>query len=179
MTDRRNIYPRSGPIRGLLTRVKSGVDITPPDSGGRMLVRKVHTRGRPMRRCVWCGQPVRRGRWHTNCVPAYMASRGSVRFVGTTKRLIAGHVCEACGTDMSKNTRDIPNRRYAKRMLHGEVDHRYPIWRARLDQAAGRRGWWKAWTVANLQILCRDCHLRKCADEAAERAKLKKSCDFL
>lgn len=144
---------------------------------GRAVVSRL--RGQKRGICHWCHQPCHPARnWHKDCVKSYLAGKGQVRHAGTPTRLISGHVCAGCGNDMSDQPITRQHTRRGARMagaVLGEVDHRYPLWKAAIDQRAGRRGWWKAWTLGNLQLLCRGCHLRKCRQEAEERAKIKRS----
>ena len=48
-----------------------------------------------------------------------------------------------------------------------EVDHRVPLWKVVDLPSAKRRQYF---LIGNLQLLCFDCHKRKSAKEAAERA---------
>ena len=179
---RTNPYPRSGPVRGLLLRAKR---LPAFMVSGRGLVHSKWVRAwgdfPPKGTCLWCRQPCRRARnWHQDCVTAYLVAKGQVRYPGTTKRIVASRTCQECGCDL-RAKHPIERRREKgslitrySNVVPGEVDHRYPLWRAAIDHQNGVRGWWKAWTVGNLQIICRDCHLAKCSTEAAERAAINR-----
>jgi hypothetical protein len=119
--------------------------------------------------CCVCGQPVyrlgwhadlwnaganRNASWHAVCVSAWQLWTGPSGHVRLLKRA-QRHRCADSG----------------KRLLRSaEVDHRLPlfrVWRERRDTA------WPAllafWGVPNLQVINRDAHAAKCAEEAGYR----------
>ena len=121
--------------------------------------------------CCVCGQPVyrygwhldlwqmgasnSRARWHAVCVAAWKFWNAPSEHDRLLKR-VQQHRCAAT----------------QRRLLRdAEVDHRVPlfrVWRDRDDIA------WPQllgfWGLPNLQVINREAHLRKCADEARERA---------
>jgi hypothetical protein len=103
---------------------------------------------------LWDQGPNRNASWHAACVTAWRiwnAPRDQARIL---KRLQA-HRCPLTG----------------KRLLKGaEVDHRVPlfqVWREHRDAP------WPSllafWGAPNLQVINRDAHAAKCADEAGYR----------
>ena len=104
----------------------------------------------PAGRCLWCrrkaGTP--RRRWHDSCVAAFFLCRGSSSYS------IALTPCADCGGSAA------------------EIDHRDPIWAARLS--GDRRRILRAFLSSNLRWLCRGCHARKTAREAGERARSRR-----
>lgn len=124
--------------------------------------------------CRVCGQPVyrlgwhrdlwddrgpsRRAAWHAACVAAWKLWTEPHDHLKALK-LRQGRRCGETG----------------RRLLKGaEVDHRVPlyrVWRDRRDEPwPGILAYWGA---PNLQAINREAHLRKCAEEAAERASLR------
>jgi hypothetical protein len=119
--------------------------------------------------CCVCGQPVyrfgwhadlwdaganRNAAWHAACVIAWRLWNAPSDYVGALKRLQARR-CAATGGRLWKTA---------------EVDHRVPlfrVWREHRDTA------WPSllgfWGVPNLQVINRDVHAAKCADEARLR----------
>jgi hypothetical protein len=119
--------------------------------------------------CCVCGQPVyrfgwhadlwdaganRNAAWHAACVIAWRLWNAPSDYAGVLKRLQARR-CAATGGRLWKTA---------------EVDHRVPlfrVWREHRDTA------WPSllgfWGVPNLQVINRDVHAAKCADEARLR----------
>jgi len=120
-------------------------------------------------RCHWCGGPVKppRRTWCSqDCVDEW-----TIRTSPEAVRHIVGKrdhgICHECGTDTTAEAR----RRYDGirpgltwqswyvKYAPWEADHIVPVWKG--GGLAGADGY---------QTLCRDCHRRKTAREAAERA---------
>lgn len=128
------------------------------EARGRALVPKLLSRTRGGR-CQWCRLTIytyvddkrtdvvrTRAYWHEDCVNAYQIARGYQRSVG-----LPPGPCAECGSETSL-----------------EVDHRDPLVDAR--ESGDRKRILRAYTAANLQWLCADCHKIKTAAEAAARA---------
>jgi len=120
--------------------------------------------------CCVCGQPVyrlgwhvdlwnrganRNAVWHSACVVAWDFWRGPADHAGLLKRLQRRR-CAATGGRLWKTA---------------EVDHRVPlfrVWREHRDTA------WPSllafWGAPNLQVINRDVHAGKCAEEARFRS---------
>ncbi|MBX9740556.1 MAG: hypothetical protein K2X62_10805 [Beijerinckiaceae bacterium] len=121
--------------------------------------------------CCICGQPAFKFGWHND-----------LWGTGASNRKASWHACCVAAWNMWTSPRDyLQALRKAqgrkcpmtgKRLLKsGEVDHRMPlyrVWRERKDTA------WPDllafWGAPNLQVINRDGHLRKCQEEARERA---------
>ena len=147
----RQRYPRTRSVRGLLLQVKSPKW---KPASGRCLLQGLNKKG-PPGRCVWCRELcLPRRWWHDDCVKAYFVAISTQTYPVTT--LDRFRVCVECGK-------------------HGkEIDHRYPLALARIHQAEGKRGWWKAWVVSNLQFMCRGCHALKTRLDVAQIAYAKR-----
>jgi hypothetical protein len=119
--------------------------------------------------CCVCGQPVyrfgwhvdlwnagrnRKAIWHAACVVAWQFWSAPSDFVRELKRLQA-HRCVETGKRLRKTA---------------EVDHRVPLYRVWREH---RQTSWPRllayWGLPNLQVINRDAHAAKCADEASER----------
>jgi hypothetical protein len=122
--------------------------------------------------CCVCGQPVYRfgwhadlwqrgpnqnASWHTACVTAWQLWTGPANWARPLKRL-QRHKCAATG----------------KRLLRtAEVDHRVPLFRVwREHRAMPWPSLLQYWGMPNLQVINREVHAAKCADEAAARARI-------
>lgn len=151
--------------------------------------------------CQWCGEAIEprlkksgepcavQAHWHSGCVGEYRAAQNPSLFRDDLAER-DGLRCHDCGDpDMSwepefgtrkspielvdwnrdpeKVTRHIPVE--YRTML--EVDHIIPLWKV-AELPDQQRRWY--FTLANLQLRCRDCHKKKSAREAAERAHLKR-----
>lgn len=96
--------------------------------------------------CVWCGDDLgsKRRRWHRDCLVAYWVARGIQRNMAGRPLIALGDDCADCGLTPAT-----------------EVDHIVPLALARAS------GDWDrilaAYSPANLQGLCRDCHRAKTA----------------
>jgi len=120
--------------------------------------------------CCVCGQPVyrfgwhadlwddgpnRKAQWHTACVTAWQFWTAPSDFVRVLRKLQQRRCAERGG----------------RLWKTAEVDHRVPlfkVWREHRDTA-----WPKLldyWGLPNLQVINRDVHVEKCADEASWRA---------
>ena len=123
--------------------------------------------------CCVCGQPVyrfgwhadlwdrganRNAEWHAACVVAWGLWNAPSDHVRILKRL-QGHRCAETGKRLWKSA---------------EIDHRVPlfrVWREQRDLA------WPQlldlWGAPNLQVINREIHVAKCADEARMRTSLR------
>ena len=180
----KNLYPNTGPVRGLLYWLKTSESrrSKPRITYSRCLV-TVHwlfcrkgqdfSRALYIRRgwiqatgiqehgtCCWCRQPCEgktggRSVWHTGCVKAMMVAKGKVYDV-YEKPVIRPGPCVKCGMDTGF-----------------EIDHRVALSVAWEHRRIGLRGWWKAWTVRNLQWLCTVCHATKTGHDRKLLARLR------
>jgi hypothetical protein len=126
--------------------------------------------------CCVCGQPVfrfgwhadlwgagvnRNAAWHAACVAAWRLWNAPSDHARLLKRLQARR-CAATGGRLWKTA---------------EVDHRVPLFRVWREHRASA---WPTllafWGVPNLQVINRDVHAAKCADEARARASASLSC---
>jgi hypothetical protein len=105
---------------------------------------------------LWDAGPNRKAVWHSVCVTAWQFWIAPTQHLRLLKRMQA-HRCIETG----------------KRLLRSsEVDHRIPlfrVWREHREQA------WPSllafWGVPNLQVINREAHAAKCADEAGYRSR--------
>jgi hypothetical protein len=123
--------------------------------------------------CCVCGQPVYRfgwhvdlwergpnpnAGWHTACVVAWQLWNAPSGFDRAIKRLQSRR-CASTGKRLWKTA---------------EVDHRMPLFRVWREQ---RDSDWPSllafWGFPNLQVINRDVHAAKCADEAGYRGRLR------
>ena len=105
-------------------------------------------------RDLWDAGPNRRAEWHTACVVAWRLWNAPSDHDRLLRRLQARR-CAQTGGRLWKTA---------------EIDHRVPlfrVWRERRDTP------WPAllsyWGVPNLQVINRDAHAAKCAEEAKYR----------
>jgi hypothetical protein len=103
---------------------------------------------------LWGAGPNRNASWHAVCVTAWQIWNAPSDQVTVLKRL-QRHRCAASGKRLLKSA---------------EVDHRVPlfrVWRERRDAP------WPSllsfWGLPNLQVINREQHVAKCADEAGYR----------
>ena len=143
-------------LRGLLVHYREDLGLPAwqrrSDRPGRALVGGFDMgRGTPGR-CRWCRLPTDgRKKWHPACVQGYTIAIGRTIGLGN-KPIITDAPCP-CGADSR------------------ELDH---IVSLALAKARGdRRGLLRAYTVGNLQWLCRECHKAKTADDFRRIANLK------
>lgn len=123
-------------------------------------------------RCRVCGQPTSldgkptRLTWHLECTTAYFVWRTPAQYAHALVFRQDGR-CAETGVPLG-----LPARPY----LSGtEIDHRIPIYQVRRDRAA--EPWFELlrfWSLENLQAISSASHKRKCAEEAAERARNRK-----
>ena len=148
----RNLYPQTGPLRGLIRRVRDGAKPIGRDLVGRVRVRKVVG----VRICPWCEEPNDGAAWwHELCVAAHSVARGVTNRVtysglGFDSRgwvIVPADGCEECGNQIA------------------EVDHRLALSVAVERRRLGDRRWWRAWTPSNLRWLCQECHKKKTAED--------------
>ena len=151
-----NLYPTSGPVRGLLMQIRAGRTY----QTGRQLC---HPDGRLWGSqhpgfCCWCKQPSRPHRiWHDLCRKAHSAGMGKTVEQNTNDSLIQrNNACFQCG-----------------KIGFFELDHRTALSVAREYQRMGHRGWWKAWTLSNLRWLCHSCHATKTGRDRKLLARLR------
>jgi hypothetical protein len=108
---------------------------------------------------LWDAGPNRKANWHAACVIAWQLWTAPSDFVAELKRV----QLRRCGES-------------GKRLLKSaEVDHRLPlyrVWGEHRDTA------WPQllafWGAPNLQVVNRDAHVAKCADEAGERQERRR-----
>lgn len=169
-----NPYPRSGPARGLIGRVRSG-DVF---DDGRALCSYRWGVPRTGGTCRWCRNPTasKRLSWHTECIQWYAIAKGVTVYPGTRMPLVRSQA----EIDAYHERRAERHRRYLDsqevedlpplvgdcEMCGGreggiEIDHRVALGVARRMRTRGDRRWWRAWTPANLRPLCHACHAQK------------------
>jgi hypothetical protein len=103
---------------------------------------------------LWDAGPNSKANWHAACVVAWQLWSAPSDFVRVLKRVQA-HRCAATGKRLRKSA---------------EVDHRVPLYRVWREHR--EIGWPRLlayWGIPNLQVINRDAHAAKCADEASER----------
>jgi hypothetical protein len=109
---------------------------------------------------LWESGPNARATWHTACVVAWRLWAAPTDHLRILKRM-QGHRCAMTG----------------KRLLRtAEVDHRMPlfrVWREHRETA------WPDllafWGRPNLQVINREAHVAKCAEEAGARRAIRQS----
>ena len=185
MTDE-NIYPRSGPARGLIMRLQRCKII----DKGRALIDTTFMPGQPGLKigdCQWCFQPTgnKRRQWHDDCARWYGVAKGRTRY-GNIPLLIT-HAQWKAGIkrrwewldgDLDREMKDCPHPHPESfdceecgEPWWDEIDHRIALSIARKMRAAGDRRWWRAWTPGNLRPLCRKCHAAKTRGDRARLAR--------
>jgi hypothetical protein len=124
--------------------------------------------------CCVCGQPVyrfgwhrdlwdgginRRAAWHTACVVAWQLWNAPSDHARVLRRLQARR-CGETGGRLWKTA---------------EIDHRVPLFRVWSEH---RETPWPSllayWGLPNLQVINRDAHAAKCADEAKYRGRIRR-----
>jgi hypothetical protein len=103
---------------------------------------------------LWDAGPNSKASWHAACVVAWQLWSAPSDFAPLLRRVQA-HRCAATGKRLRKSA---------------EVDHRVPLYRVWREHRES--GWPRLlayWGVPNLQVINRDAHATKCADEASER----------
>jgi 5-methylcytosine-specific restriction endonuclease McrA len=120
--------------------------------------------------CCFCGDPIlpastkpghalghherrfpQRSRWHLECLEIYLIATSSKAASRAVFKRDHG-ICRQCGTDTA---------------TYYEIDHIVPLWRAPRD-------WW-FWGLDNLRLLCLPCHKDVTAEQARERAALRRT----
>ncbi len=125
--------------------------------------------------CCVCGQPVYRFGWHRDLWDAGPNRRASWH----TACVVAWRLWNA-PSDHDRMLRRLQSRRCAQSggrlWKTAEIDHRVPlfqVWSERRDTA------WPAlldyWGLPNLQVINRDAHAAKCAEEARYRGRSRKA----
>ena len=97
----------------------------------------------PKGECPWCRgrSPRARKAWHDECLVAYLLARGQT--IDLNRRSLTPYApCAGCGADDPT-----------------EIDHRVPLSVARAT--GDPRIMARAWSLRNLQWLCRKCHAEK------------------
>jgi hypothetical protein len=141
--------------------------------------------------CRWCGKataPPRRY-WHAACVSEYFLARNPANRVDVLEK--SGFRCARCSVQLSRwakvaecdagdrisfwrgdEVSDGPFTRV--RLEHGswQADHVVPLWS--LSESLTWRQRLAYFLLPNLQALCVPCHKGKCADEARQRADLRR-----
>lgn len=136
-----------------------------------------HYRRKPEKgRCRICWLDAGKWTWHQECATAYnfFTSPGS-DLLG----YLQDFLCTGCGDAIGYARRyPITGGEYSPwhYVLSGgiEADHIKPLYRVRREHAD--EPWaelLRFWSPLNLQAICRTCHVRKCAAEAAERAAFR------
>jgi hypothetical protein len=124
--------------------------------------------------CCVCGQPVYRYGWHTN----YWCDRSPNPRASWHGACVAAWKFWNAPSEQDRLLKRVQRHRCAatrRRLLRdAEVDHRIPLFRVWRDE---RSTPWPQllayWGLPNLQVINREAHIRKCADEARERARAR------
>jgi hypothetical protein len=107
-------------------------------------------------RDLWGAGPNRNASWHSACVTAWRFWAAPSDYARLLKKL-QGRRCATTGGRLWKTA---------------EVDHRVPLFRVWHEMRAMP---WPAllgfWGLPNLQVINREVHVAKCADEASHRAR--------
>ena len=132
--------------------------VTGPPTG-RDLVGAVSAWGRrPDGTCIWCEQPLDGPRhWHPECGLAYAAARGRTETLGGS-RVIPRTPC-ACGATAS------------------EIDHILPLGVAIRNPTVWNVA--RAWSVRNLQWICRPCHRAKTRQDRRQMSRTERGVRLL
>jgi hypothetical protein len=124
--------------------------------------------------CCVCGQPVFRYGWHTND----WAERAPNGRASWHAACVAAWKFWNAPSEQDRLLKRVQRHRCAatrRRLLRdAEVDHRIPLFRVWREQR--HRPWPELlahWGLPNLQVLNREAHVRKCAEEARERAQAR------
>lgn len=103
---------------------------------------------------LWAAGPNARAAWHTACVVAWRLWTAPTDHLRVLKR-VQGHRCAVTGKRLRRSA---------------EIDHRVPLYRVwREHRDASWPDLLAFWGAPNLQVINRDAHLAKCADEAGDR----------
>ena len=165
----KNLYPRSGPIRGLIRYVRLHYGENPDrECSGRGLLYVTSNLGKRTRGiCGWCGQPApsKRHLWHPLCNRWYYAATGMTYYDNDDllkwERKPGGWLlCAECKVEQK---------------YYYEIDHTLALSIAWELRRLRYRKWYRAWTPTNLRLLCRECHREKTRADRAELAKLQVS----
>jgi hypothetical protein len=130
---------------------------------------RVHARGPGF--CCICGQPVYRFGWHAD-----LWDRGPNQNAGWHAACVVAWDLWTGPSDYARLLRRLQARRCASSGCRlwrtAEIDHRVPlfqVWRQHRETA------WPAlldfWGLPNLQVINRDVHVLKCAEEAGTRSR--------
>ncbi|WP_284694386.1 hypothetical protein [Rhodoplanes serenus] len=111
---------------------------------------------------LWARGPNRNAEWHAACVAAWQFWTAPTAHVALLRRLQQRR-CAARGKRLWRTA---------------EIDHRVPlfeVWRDRRDTP------WPDllayWGLPNLQVINRDVHVEKCAEEARGRSRARRTAD--
>lgn len=171
----RALAARSGPPAGWVWRLEmEGADSGPGTFRTPPLPYREARFARGGGFCCVCGQPVfrygwhldywrdhspnGRAHWHGACVAAWKFWNAPSEHDALLKR-VQKHRCAATRRRLTRDA---------------EVDHRVPLFRVWRDRH--ERPWPELlgfWGMPNLQVINREAHLRKCAEEARERAQMR------
>jgi hypothetical protein len=155
----RKLAARSGTPRGWTWRLGSGDDGLPRSFRVAPTPYREAAFARGSGVCCICGQPVYRLGWHVDLWsegPNRNASWHAACVTACVLKRLQAHRCPLTGKRLAKGA---------------EVDHRVPlfqVWREHRDAP------WPSllafWGAPNLQVINRDAHAAKCADEAGYRS---------
>ena len=151
----------TGPTRGLILAVRRmmekkrrlGMDVRP--SGRGLLGSVFDLPPKEWGTCRWCLRPTAGSRicWHTSCYHAYCMAAGQKVGLGGRVR----GKCARCGL-------------VRKGGGPFEWDHRLALGVA--ARMPNYKVWVRAWSLENLQLLCRACHVKKTASDRRLMAAL-------
>ena len=170
MLNSHNIYPHSGPIRGLVHVARLAINRPYPVFVRNLLDCYSGELPREMGTCRWCGQPVTKPArlWHRDCDNVHFGATGKPnrdksglwekygRWKDGSKFFLQ---CAECG----------------KKDLAGcmEWDHKTALSVAWESGLQGDRRWWRAWLPENYRPLCHDCHRKKTTLDKRELKDLR------
>ena len=191
-----NIYPRSGPARGLIKIIREfysferlATEKYAPNSGRNLISYEVKRWMPPGKwdgasiggLCRWCGQPTKtlRHQWHKDCIAWYLTATGSVK--PPDGRVHKGPLWSHTRWDEWGEDWDGKKRRKkvtlcceCKTEPYTEIDHILALSIAWELRKRGDRRWWRAWTPGNLRPLCHECHNLKTREDRGELSRLQK-----
>ena len=151
----------TGPTRGLILAVRRLMErnrkmgLTARPMGRALLGSVFDLPPKEWGTCRWCLRPTAGSRicWHTSCYHAYCMAAGQKVGLGGRVR----GKCAMCG-------------RSRKDGGQFEWDHRLALGVAR--RLPWRKAWLRAWSLDNLQLLCRACHVKKTGSDLRHMAAL-------
>ena len=190
-----NIYPRSGPARGLIKIIREfysferlATEKYAPNSGRNLISYEVKRWMPPGKwdgqhiggTCRWCRQPTENIRkfWHKDCIAWYLTATGSVK--PPDGRVHKGPLWENTEWEEYEDWEGKKRRRKVtlccecKTEPYSEIDHIKALSIAWELRKRGDRRWWRAWTPGNLRPLCHECHNLKTREDRGELSRLQK-----